>query len=316
MVQLVKIIFYKEVVLLVFFWLHFFIFFILPVLLGSYFRIQESKKYRRTYEINKHNKLLSVEKIFQSFSFLVIYSFFTVILLNIYKIINTNGFLYSIYLVLNTVIIFFIILYDFRKIIIKISETKILNNIIRTSLILFFIFINLLSSAYVNLEMETILHESTSLFPIALYVTSLAVSTFILMGGLIILLTSLSLLITAPMILSLFLNIIKTRSLIILKTKVDYYLQKNMIGIISTFIIPLSIILTFYNLFSYYNDNGIEKILRYTSYIEVNENCGFNKDKNTWLSYLGGGNISVLTLDESGNYHFKSRPCEPKENLN
>lgn len=69
---------------------------------------------------------------------------------------------------------------------------------------------------------------------------------------------------------------------------------------------------------SYFNEDGLIKIIKYSSYIDVEKKCGFNNEENIWISYLGAGNISVMTLikkDEKDEYLFKTRACEPKDSL-
>ncbi|EAQ64863.1 hypothetical protein MED121_10884 [Marinomonas sp. MED121] len=134
--------------------------------------------------------------------------------------------------------------------------------------------------------------ESPTLFPYAINI-----ATFLMVTSVIVSIT------TIIVILVIFYNFLKHIFTDSYKTLIKGFC---MFSFIFNYIFFSEIFLKYLEL------NGLEKILKDTSFIAVEERCGFNNEKNTWLSYLGGGNISVLTLDESGNYHFKSRPCEPK----
>ena len=312
MVQYAKIIFYKEVVLLAFFLV---IFFILLVLLCSYFRIQNLKKCRRTFQLRRKHKdykeknkpiyrrylkvrkykkylrHLTYENAYKYFSYVVLTSFVIIIWLINFKIIKGNLYL-TIYFSINSILLILLLSYSFKNEINKIVKQKTFTFFIRTLAFLIFLSISIFSNTLANLDILRLTSESSTLFPIALYLTTSILTLFFLIHFCIFVLTPIAILIMV---------------LLINNMTTDFFIKSLL-----SFILFFSFYKTAHSLVLYFEDNGVEKILRYTSYIAVNERCGFNNEKNIWLSYLGGGNISVLTLDEDGNYHFKSRPCEPK----
>ncbi|KJZ15653.1 hypothetical protein TW85_01750 [Marinomonas sp. S3726] len=161
--------------------------------------------------------------------------------------------------------------------------------------IMIFISISTYSSSLANLDILSVTKESSTSFPIALYITTSILTMFFLVY--------LFNVILIPIAFSVLIYIS-------IRQSKDFLNE-----ILLTFMLIFSSHYTATNLISYYGNNGIEKILKDTYYIKVKHLCNFKNENKTWLSYLGGGKVSVLTLDESGNYHFESRPCKPKDSL-
>jgi len=289
-VQYVKVIFYKEVVLLTFFWLHFFIFFILPILLSCIFRYKNFFS-KIIIELKKeYNLILSISFLNSSLLITLLYGGFFIN--DFYKNIKTNIDIYIIYLIIGIIVASFNTIFSLRKEIRNVLENKVLTFISNFFIFVFSSSIYLYSNRVAGLDISSITQENAALFPSAINLLSFTITSLAAI-------ISILLLLCFSMLYHSIISLIKDS-------------LKNMIAVLNIVLFIFYSCLLMFLYIGYLKENGVIKILQYSSYLDVNENCGFHNEKNTWLSYLGGGNISVLTLDKNGNYHFKSRPCEPK----